>query len=837
MSQQRLAPSSSEWGTIGDRREELSTVLVAQVSTREEALAALGAGADGVVLMGAGVTAAAAATAAAGDDGQASAIRLVDDLHLLGARVWVQAGAPGSADGAPPVAFAGQGYQAAYVQAIADFARAGVDGVIVDDWNALALTWPVARDAGMPVIAGGALAAPSSARRLFYERLGMAGTFISPQLSLGQVTRAAKGSGLELWSYIHGQLELLGEAASAAGRWDHRMQRGRWALNGRGEPSHLLNLRTLAAVKPLRQLALAGVVKFVIKAAGMGPVWTSGVCRVYRRELDRLAGVADQPGIAEQFEELSTTFNTGLGPGFYMGHQASEYVSRSHGGDEGMAVGTVESVRRSDGRVLMRFSRPCSGLGRLEARPTSGTVARAARLNPVDAPPTGAWQPGQRAWANAGDRVQPGFAVYMVSSHQGSGAGAARSGSGWTGPRLIDVEARADARLGEPLTVTYRGAGEEATRQGAQPRPCGEGRCLSPQWLADELARNGGRPINVHVAECNVEEGVVVAPSEVNAVRREALSDLISTILAPYRREVGQGSHFALPQSHRPADARSHAVASTRIMALVTCDVDPQSLAAAGAHGVCVDCDTPYRVMAEYFATARAAGLRCAYDTVTEVLDDDMDYAVSQMAKAQEAGAELLIVEDLALLSHALDLAPEATLAGPGCEICGPEAVEWVLQLGARGYVVPFAGSEPPPAWPARLAEGAGDDGVACAIVAGGRPHLGVTRYCVLGAELGLARRRGSTGGFRRGDCTAPCREGGKPAFLAGEGGDKLYMTFDRSCRAHVYGPDVLPAAGTAPNAIECYSAMGYDWVWLDLRAYDGDEAVGACARFAAVEA
>ena len=443
-------------------------MLVVQISTRQEAMAALGGGAEGIVLMG------------------ADSIGLLDDLHLAGAKAWLHAGVlPGAGDAGSCVAQVGRCGHHDYATAVADGARAGADGLVVDDWCTLAAALPIAHAAGMPLVAGGALAASSGARVRFYEELGLAGTFVSPQLSVGQVVRVASGSALELWAYIHGRLDLLGEAATLAGAWNDGLQRGKWAVNGEGDAAHLLNLRTLAAIKPLRQLATAGMAGVVVRAAGMGPQWTERVCRVYRRELDRIAGAVGQPGVTEQFDELGTTSNTGLGPGFYMGDQAGDYINRRHGGDEGTAVGAVESVRRSDGRVQIGFSREVPGTARLEARPAKGGVEAAVRLSMSERHAAGAWAPGQRGWANAGGRVKPGYVVYMLPQQHGGSAGET-----WAqGLRRLEVEALAFARLGAPLAVTYRMAGTEVTRHGIEPVPCTGERCLSRVALDGAYAR------------------------------------------------------------------------------------------------------------------------------------------------------------------------------------------------------------------------------------------------------------------------------------------------------------------------------------------------------------
>ena len=151
-----------------------------------------------------------------------------------------------------------------------------------------------------------------------------------------------------------------------------------------------------------------------------------------------------------------------------------------------------------------------------------------------------------------------------------------------------------------------------------------------------------------------------------------------------------------------------------------------------------------------------------------------------------------------------------------------PEAMRWAVDAGAAGFVVPYCVSAG--AWGA---SGRGYPWPECAVIAvGGRPYLGASRLCVLGAELG------EQGG--RGGCSAPCRGRADTWLMRSTGdGTELRLATDRWCRMHLYGPEVPLIRGH----IEQLACMGYDWVWLDLRAYTREGAVRACARYTGLEA
>ena len=804
-------------------------MLVAQVLTRAEALAAVGAGADGVCI-------------SVDPLKLADGARLIEDLHLCGASVWVDLGQ--RCPNAHP--------SDAVARAMAECAAAGAEGLLVKDLGMLALA-----RAAMPsfaVVAGGDLALSSGRRRELYERAGLSGAFVSPQLAVGQIARAAEGSSLKLWAYVHGRLDLTygGPACGEFGpSWRLGLQSKRWQLHapedGAETPrseladAYLLNLKTLAAIKPLRQLRFAGVEVLVINAAGMGPAWVAAVCRVYRAEVDWLMGKrGHRPGLAQQFRSLSSTFNTGLGPGFYMAGSIRHLVNRGHPGGEGVAVGKVESVRRADSRALIRLSLEVRVSDRLEAR-TAGGGADAVRLNLVDKPAGRSWPAGSRVWANVGGRVMPGDTVYRVWA-PGS------EPSADTVPACVEVDVDAHLAVGAPLVVRLRARGRcrsagpqtadggagirtvEVEERGRVQAVPADGSGISEQWLARELARFGGRPLRPGRVVCHVEPGLYLPPSEVNAVRRNALAKLVREYLSPTLGQASALSGEAAPSPSVRLDGvetgplLAAQPSRVRVMVMVRGDIDPLAIADAGADGVCLNPDSSYSAMMDYFAEAKGAGLVCAYCSDVAMSDDDLDHAVSQMMRASDAGADLIVVEDVALLAASLDAAPDAVVLGPGCSVASPEAMRWAVDAGAAGFVVPYCGLGQVPGVPQD--EAIRGPNVLRGAVVGGRPYLGAARRCVRGAELG------EQGG--RGGCSAPCRGRADTWLMRSTGdGTELRLATDRWCRMHLYGPEVPLIRGH----IEQLACMGYDWVWLDLRAYTREGAVRACARYTGLEA
>lgn len=94
-------------------------------------------------------------------------------------------------------------------------------------------------------------------------------------------------------------------------------------------------------------------------------------------------------------------------------------------------------------------------------------------------------------------------------------------------PRVA-VRMKLTARAGKPVTLTVTDAeGFSATAKGAPPEAA-RTRPADPERCADQLKKTGGTPFYAEKVACDLGEGIALSASALNALRREALSSLLT---------------------------------------------------------------------------------------------------------------------------------------------------------------------------------------------------------------------------------------------------------------------------------------------------------------------
>lgn len=759
-------------------------MLVAQVSTQLEARAALCGGAE---LIAIGID-------AQSIDAQAS---MVDDLRVVGAHVWIDLGRPAEVFGRDAV-----------IRAISTLTEMGVDGLVAHD----AGTMHVIEQAhsALPVAAGLGLAVWSQAGRELLAQMGFTAGVVSPQLNIGQIARLAQNPGLALAAYVHGRLDITAPSVGRVGAWEPQWQNERWRLvdstSQEGSASadgYLLNLKYLSALKALRQLWKSGVRTFIVRADGMGPRWTHAVCRVYRQEIDRVIGGGKAgPSLPQQFHELSTTFNTGLGTGFYMGNPGMGGVTRNWPGDVGTPVGKVVAFdpRKSCAEIALTVG-VCAG-DVLEIRGANQACTRVTigRGQP-------AATPGQtRIRVNLGGKVRLGDSVFRVAAPD------VRWDSAWPEQVRVELEIEAALEKGGPLKVAYKGGGCEVRVSGSSLPVKSDTIPVDCEWLSAQLGRMGNEPFVVSQVHCSVDPGLQIPAGDVNAVRRAAITGLKQAIVASRRRSCSGEFRCGVetPAVSQSGKAAVKGTSTPRIIAIVTGQACGLCALEAGIQGVCLDCDASLAAMDRVFDAARCAGAVSAFCSMAAVNDDLMTQAVNQMRRASDAGAELLVVQDIALIPYALELQSAAVVVGPDCGVASDEAAHALTRMGAAGIV----GCSPGGASAMAVGEQGG-------VLVGGRPLVGLSEHCVVGSELG--RRTQSR------QCSAPCRNS---TFIlkAAAGGPELVLQVDAACRMRMFGREFLLGRKAVGELI----GRGYRWLWLDLRACSESDVTRLCGEFSA---
>ena len=94
-------------------------------------------------------------------------------------------------------------------------------------------------------------------------------------------------------------------------------------------------------------------------------------------------------------------------------------------------------------------------------------------------------------------------------------------------PRVA-VHMKLTARAGEPVSLTVTDAeGFSATAAGAPPEAA-RTRPADPARCADQLKKTGGTPFYAGEVSCDLDEGIALPASALNALRREALASLLA---------------------------------------------------------------------------------------------------------------------------------------------------------------------------------------------------------------------------------------------------------------------------------------------------------------------
>lgn len=115
-------------------------------------------------------------------------------------------------------------------------------------------------------------------------------------------------------------------------------------------------------------------------------------------------------------------------------------------------------------------------------------------------------------------------------------------------------------RSGRPMQlIAEDGEGRRVAVSGPPPEPA-VNRPLDPERAAAQLSKTGGTPFSAAVS-CELEEGLTVPASALNALRREALDKLLALREAPTPVPFDRGRIPAEPASRRPFPPRPALVA------------------------------------------------------------------------------------------------------------------------------------------------------------------------------------------------------------------------------------------------------------------------------------
>jgi putative protease len=239
-------------------------------------------------------------------------------------------------------------------------AKAGVDAIIA--WDPSVILG--ARKAGLQVHISTQANVTNHETAEFYRTMGAERIVLSRELSIEEIKKISKKTGVEIETFIHGAMcmavsgrcHLSAYALGKSGNCGECTQPCRWEWELHGENGlvaeslgkYLLSAKDLCMIGHIPELIEAGIDSFKVEGRLRDPGYLEVVSRCYREAIDACKEGSYTPEKVEVWtNELSSVYNRGFSTGFYFGVPGLDSFSSEKGMNASVkkrqAVGVIEN--------------------------------------------------------------------------------------------------------------------------------------------------------------------------------------------------------------------------------------------------------------------------------------------------------------------------------------------------------------------------------------------------------------------------------------------------------------------------------------------------------------
>ncbi len=428
-------------------------------------------------------------------------------------------------------------------KAIAGIAEAGADAIIVQDIAIAKLAKTIAPT--LAVHGSTQMTITSAQGAELAKSLGCSRVVLGRELSLLDIERITKVTDVELEVFVHGALcvSYSGQCFSSEAWGGRSANRGKCAqacrlpydliVDGQvrdlGEYRYLLSPGDLYALHQVPELTRLGVSCFKIEGRYKDAQYVAAVTQAYRQAIDEACADLPLSITKEQEQHLEQVYSRGLGDYFIAGVNHQKVVRGRAPRHRGVQVGQVTQVFRNEIQVKTD----------IEIKAGDGLVFDAA------------------SWRSP-DEKEEGGNVYSVELSQdnivslefGNGQidySRIRAGDlVWRthDPQLAKIykpiiEAseplytralsfKVQATLDNPLVISANTQeGLSVMVKGNIVAALAQKRALDEAYLREHLGKLGATPFHLQDVSLDASEALFVPVSEINALRREAVEQLL----------------------------------------------------------------------------------------------------------------------------------------------------------------------------------------------------------------------------------------------------------------------------------------------------------------------
>ena len=594
---------------------------------------------------------------------------------------------------------------------------AGVDAVIVQD---VGIAWLAQRLTPRLAVHGSTqMSITSAAGVAMAAELGCTRVVLARELSLRDLQRIQRQLQqrqlqMPLEVFVHGALcvAFSGQCLTSESLGQRSANRGECAQACRlpyqlivdgeerdlGEQRYLMSPQDLAAWDLLPQLAEAGIASLKIEGRLKEASYVAAVTDAYRQGLDRLAGPAETPGLAEAEStadpaelrrRLELSFSRGLSSGWLEGVNHRRLVHGRWSKKRGPWLGRLERIEADD-RLVLRSRQPLKpGDGVVLELPANDPLQPpreiGGRLMRVDPQPRGrvalSLGPGRINLRG----LQPGSPCWLTSDAQLESR-LQRLAQQEAPERRRALSIRACGRVGVPLVLEAFSSdlpGGPWSVSSAQPLEAARGAGLDAERLQQQLGRLGGTPWELAQLELELEGALFLPVAQLNQLRRELVDRLADGLAAAEQRPQLQvpaspaAQHELIRQrlEPSPADALSSAPpAELQLSVLVRSLEQLEALHDLPVQRVIVDLEHPAQLR-EAVQRGRGRWPGGIWLAGQRICRPDEAWTLEPLIRAQPDGYLVRNADQLERLT------PLAPCAGDfSLNVANPLAARWFLE-------------------------------------------------------------------------------------------------------------------------------------------------------------
>ncbi len=451
---------------------------------------------------------------------------------------------------------------------------AGVDAVLVQDIGLARLIRALSPD--LPLHASTQFTLTSSEGIAVAAELGFERVVLARELSLREIRKIHRQTGMELEAFVHGALCVAysGQCLTSESLGGRSANRGQCAQACRlpydlvcdgkeidlGDQKYLLSPQDLAAYDLTPDLIAAGVSSFKIEGRLKTPEYVANITRHYRQAIDRTTR-GEPVGITpEQVREMELSFSRGFSPGWLEGCDHKRLVPALSSAKRGVYLGEIRRIVGE--RVDIQLAGPVRrGDGVVFEGDRAAGEEQGGRIYGVYR--KGLWQEGSVSsgvvtldFARGSldpSRLAVGQGLWKTDDPELT----ARLRSTFTAAdplRRVELNLTVTAAVGAPLIITGSlPNGVKATVTSESPLAAATKHPLTIEFLREQLDRLGHTVYQLRDVQATITAGPMVPLSLLSKLRRDLIAELDRRAgLPPQRRLADEAVLPVLRAAARP---------------------------------------------------------------------------------------------------------------------------------------------------------------------------------------------------------------------------------------------------------------------------------------------